>query len=223
MKEEIISEIFEWADNLRLAHDHNSVFLMHGDHRSAVTTISRYVVTRARNEGRLLASYFFPWMGEAKHRDPAELIPTIIYQIAMFDKDLLRRIADAIAMDRDIRDREADSQIQMLLDLPLKDASIHSRLLPLIVIDAVDACDGLDSDHVASGIGSFIAKLTSMTPLHIKIFITCRFPKIVEEVLKQPGSPPSYYSFVLTSHSNQVETSSVSHSDRGKCYQLPHA
>jgi hypothetical protein len=219
-KNQIMSEILDWANNSRPVHDRTPVFLMHGGSRSATTTIAHSVMRHARSENRLLASYFVSWNGEAKQRDPADLIPTIIYQFAQFDKTLLHSIAKAVVVDRDARDRDIIAQIRTLFDLSLNNVIMPSGPSTLVVIDALDACYGVDDTGVASGISSFIAKLTGKTSLRIKLLITCTSARIVKRILELPGSPVVYRSYVLVHHWQQDETLSVSYSDRGQCKNL---
>jgi hypothetical protein len=197
-KERIISEIFEWANDSLPVHECTPVYLLQGDSRSAVTTIVHGVMSEARNKGRLLASYFVSWNREAERLDPTDLIPTIIYQFAQYDKTFLRPIADAVAVDRDIRDRDTNTQIRTLFDLPLNDITLPSGPLPLLVIDALDACGVVRDTAVASGISSFIARLTGKSSFRIKLLISCRSARIVKRILEQPGSQTLYRSSVVT-------------------------
>jgi hypothetical protein len=219
-KNQIVSEIFDWANSSRPVHDHTPVFLMHGNSRSATTTIAHSVMSHARSEGRLLASYFVSWNGEAKQRDPTDLIPTIMYQFAKFDKILLHSIAKAVVVDRDVRDQDTSTQIRALVDLPLNDVIMPHGPSSLIIIDALDACYGVDDTDVASGISSFIAKLTRKASLRIKLLITCTSVRIVKRILERPSSQVGYYSYVLAHDWQQNETPSVSYSDRGQCMNL---
>jgi hypothetical protein len=116
-----ISDIFDWVNDFSQSKDHAMVFWLYGDARSATTSVSQGVAKRAHEEGHLLASYFFSWTGDTERRDPANMIPTIMYKIAHFDKDFLRRVVHAIDLERDIRDKEASVQISVLLKA-LKDA-----------------------------------------------------------------------------------------------------
>jgi hypothetical protein len=98
-KDQIMSEIFDWANDLHSAHDCTPVLLLHDDSRSAVTTIAHRLMEEAQKDNRLLALYFILWNGESKQCDPTNLIPTIMYQVALFDRFFLNRIANTLVVD----------------------------------------------------------------------------------------------------------------------------
>jgi hypothetical protein len=190
-----ISEFFDWLNDCSHSKDRATVFWMYGDARSATTAVAQGVAKRAHEEGQLLASYFFSWTGDTERRDPANMIPTIMYKIALFDKDFLCRVAHAVDIDRDIRDKEASVQISVLLKTSFKDAIAPSGSPLLIVIDSLDACNHLDDPKIADDIALFIQTLTTL-PLHVKIFITSRFTQAVRRVLEKLH-PPGYRSHEL--------------------------
>jgi hypothetical protein len=164
------------------------VYWMYGDSRSAISAIAQSVATQARNKGQRLASFFFSWQGVPEGRELADLIPTIMYSVARFDKDYLRSIAQAIRTDPDIRDKEAQWQISVLLKSLFSNTAMSSGPPLLIVIDALDACDRLDDPKSASDVALFIQTLTSM-PLRVKFFITSRFARMMDQVVGSSGFP----------------------------------
>jgi hypothetical protein len=223
-KRMIISEIFAWANNSHPGYLSVPVLVVCGDNRSASTTVAHAVAMQARSDGRLLASFFFSWTGQTAMNDPADLIPTIIYQIALFDKEFLRQITEVIAADRDIRDRDAQTQIFMFLDRALRDATAPAVLPLMIVLDALDVCDRLGDDVIATEIGCFIGKLIRMKALPVKILVTSRFVNVLQRCLDCASSPsqgPVYRSRALTHHKSdrcgpRNQTSfEMSNTDRG--------
>jgi hypothetical protein len=178
---------------------------MYGDSRSATSAIAQSVATQARDEGQLLASFFFSWQGGPEGRDIANLIPTIMYSLARFNKDYLRSIVHAIRMDPDIRDKEARWQISLLLKDPLPNSAMPIGSPLLIVIDALDACDRLDDPKTASDMTLFIQTLTSM-PLRVKFFITSRFAGMMNKVVGISGFPCYRSSELPSSKSREPET-----------------
>jgi hypothetical protein len=184
----IISDIFDWADDCSQLNNHAMVLWVHGGARLATTAVAQGVAKRAHEEDRLLASYFFSWTGDAERCDPANLIPTIMYKIALFDEDFLRRVAHAVDMERDIRDKDASVQISLLLKNSFEHAITASGAPLLIVIDAMDACNHLDVPKVAQDIASFLQTLTAL-PLRVKIVITSRFTQTIIRVLEKLHAP----------------------------------
>jgi hypothetical protein len=183
-KEPIFSEILHWLDDANPS-TRAPVFWLYSDARRTTTAFAQSIAKRAREEGRLLASYFVSWTGDAERCDSANLLPTIMYQVAQFDKDFLRRISHAIGTDRDICVRDTNTQISVLVKMPFRDASVSLGHPILLVIDALDAFDHLESYYVASNIGLFLRSLCS-TPLGIKVLITGRLSQIIQNILEYP-------------------------------------
>jgi hypothetical protein len=215
----ILLDIFGWADDCSPMNNHAMIFWVHGGARFATTAVAQGVAKRAREEDRLLASYFFSWTGDTERCDPANLIPTIMYKVALFDKDFLCRVARAVDLDRDIRDKDANAQISILLKKSFENATTASRAPLLIVIDAMDACNHLDDPKVSQDIASLLQTLTTLS-FRVKIVITSRFTQTIGRVLEKlhaPGHqslemPP----FVVEERRTQLNIAShVSEADKG--------
>jgi hypothetical protein len=216
--EKTISDISAWSNGYDQPKDDAMVFWAYGNARSTTTAIAQSVAMQAHREDRLLASFFFSWAENAERRDPAHLIPTNVYRIALFDKEFLRRVAHAIDTERDIRDKEASVQISVLLKKSFEDAITPSRSPLLIVIDALDACDRLEEPKVAQDMALFIQTLTEL-PLRIKVLITSRFTQSIRRVLEKLHSP-GHQSLVLspfrTERQTQIDVAThVSEADKG--------
>jgi hypothetical protein len=96
----VLSHIVEWINS----NDSASVLWMCSDTRAMTSSIAQSIAHWAGKEDRLLASYLFPWTDKDEGRDHVNLLPTIMYQVALSDKAYLQRIATAINYDRDIHD-----------------------------------------------------------------------------------------------------------------------
>jgi hypothetical protein len=174
--------VFDWADAKNTSDDQTSVFWLHGNSRFATTNIAQRVAMRAQNEGRLLSSFFFSWTGGDETRVPAHLIPTVMYKIAQFDKDFLRRISISIGLDRDLRDKPSSQQILQLLKQSFAGAMMPSLLPPLlVVIDAMDACKDLDKSEISDEVGSFLKALAG-PPFFAKFLVTSRFGQVIRRL-----------------------------------------
>jgi hypothetical protein len=185
-QEPIFSEILAWLDDTNPSTC-VPVFWLYSDARHATTAFAQSLAKRAREDGRLLASYFVSWTGDVERCDSANLIPTVMYQVAQFDKDLLRRVTHAIGTDRDIRVRDTKTQISVLVKKPFLDASVSLGHPILLIIDALDALDAFDhfESYVASNIGLFLRSLCA-TPLGIKVVITSRLSQTLQHILEYP-------------------------------------
>lgn len=190
VRDEIISRIFAWANS-----SDTSVSWMCCDTSAASSAVAQSIAMRAREEGRLLASYLYPWARNDERQDPVNLIPTIIYQMALFDKDYLRRITTAINMDIDIRYRDGISQISVLLKQPFLDYVAPPGPSMLVVIGALDACDNLADPEITRDLCLFIRTLAFMN-WRVKVFITSRYTPDIRQLLESPNFP-RFYSFAL--------------------------
>jgi hypothetical protein len=213
--EEIISDIMDWLDD----PGQPMVYWMCGERRSTTTAIAQSIAKRAHQEGRLISSFFFAWKGDSACRDPEHLIPTIMYKVARFDKEFLRRIAQAISVEPDIRDREVAEQISYLVQKSFRGYEMSSIQPLLVVIDALDTCNRVDELATARNIAAFILALSS-APLHFKILITNRFAQITSSIIRQ-SKMPSYRMVKLLSitkeYQNQADfaTHMLETNDRG--------
>jgi hypothetical protein len=181
---DILTSIFEWVNATGDSKNNSMVFWLHGEPRFATTAIAQSVAMRAQNEGRLLSSYFFSWTGSDESRnDPAHLMPTVMYKVALFDDDFLRRIARSIGTDRDIRNKEASTQMSVLLKRPFDDTTVLLPSRPVIVIDALDTCNDLKEPRVARDVSTFLRALVT-PPFLAKLFITSRFKHPIRKLLE---------------------------------------
>jgi hypothetical protein len=186
-QEKIISEIFDWANDTTPSYARTTVFWMHGHAMSGKTAVARSVAIRARRARQLLASFSFSRTGGIDRQDAIHLVPTVMYQIAHFDKDFFLRITDAIGMDRDVREKSTSQQITTLLKRPFLDAVVPKGSSPpvMIVLDALDVCNPWDDPEVARAIILFVKSL-AMLPLRVKILITSRYTQGIQKLFEDP-------------------------------------
>lgn len=207
--QDTIEGIFRWLNTSSSLQSHEMVCCLYGDNRSVTSAIAQRVARRAQEENQLLSSFFFAWSGNEEGRKSANLIPTMIYQLAQWDSLCRHKIAMAIKANRDVRDKDASIQISLLLKKPFKDENsfVTSGLRPVVVIDALDVCSELDRSKVAQDIGLFIQALAQ---LRIKVFITSRFPQAIKDIVTRDGF--SQFQLVVQ-HGSMMETSMISYPD----------
>jgi hypothetical protein len=198
--QETIAQIVEWMNESSENDDHPMVFWLFGNSRPETTAIAQSVAIWAKSENRLASSFFFRWSGNQDERNPADLIPSVMYKFAQYDPDVLRRVAESIIACPDVRDQGTTTQISLLLEKPFSDISdIMSLDLPLlVVIDALDTCNDLTDPQIARAIVLFIRTLTSK-PLQIKILIISRLPRAIRHIIDDPVFP-ACYELVLPHH-----------------------
>lgn len=191
MHQETITIIFEWLNESSKDNDHPMVFWLFGNDRSETSAVAQSVALRAHAENRLASSFFFPWSSSQKGRDPADLVPTVMYKLAQYDPDILRTVVNSIIANPDVRDEKARMQIYLLSKIPFinMDSLTSLNLSLLIVIDALDTCNDLDDPLTVAAIGEFIQTLCTQ-PLRIKVLVTSRFPRAIRQIVCGQAFPP---------------------------------
>jgi hypothetical protein len=164
------------------------VYWMYGERRSTTTAIAQSIASQAHQEGRLVSSYFFAWNGDSTCRDSEHLIPTVMYKVARFDKEFLRRIAHAISVEPDIRNRGAAEQVSILAQKSFQGYEMPSSQPWLIIIDAIDTCNRVEELGTARAIATFVRALSS-APLYFKILITSRFAQVTLSLIGYANMP----------------------------------
>jgi hypothetical protein len=200
----ILSDISSWMDNGNQSKNHAVVYVVYGSSRYTTSAIAQSIAIQAHNQGQLLTSFFFAWKGSSELCDVINLVPTLMYGTANFDKDYKRLIAHAINSNPDIRDKGVQKQISVLLKGPFKKAYASSHPPLLVVIDALDACNQLDDPDTASNLALLIQTWTLM-PFRIKVLITCRFTQIMDRITTKPGFPIHQTALHLHCHMNKYQ------------------
>lgn len=163
---DILQKISQWADS----QHRQCIFWLSGMAGTGKSAIA-YTIARKYEKSRLGASFFFSrGGGEIGHA--RKFFTSIALQLARQSLVLRRLICEAITECRDIADRGLREQWIHLILQPLSKVGANSIQSPLlIVVDALDECDG-DSD-VKTILRSLIELHKQDTP-RLYIFITSR-------------------------------------------------
>ena len=179
----IIDKIMKWVD------DPNSppIFWLHGGAGTGKSTIARTIGVSAKKAGYITASFFFSGVGTAGLRDPAYVFPTLAHQLAVSHKDLTRLIGDALMGSSDIDHGMILDQFQTLIAAPLDAWHAQSKNAGhiLVIIDAVDECQGVELGHPQQ-ILACLRDHKYQAPSHVRLLLTSR-PKdyIRQELVPQ--------------------------------------
>jgi len=180
----IIDEIMKWVSDSSAP----PIFWLHGLAGTGKSTIARTIGMRAKEAGRITASFFFSGVGTAGLRDPAYVFPSLAHQLAASDKDLNRIIGDAVIGSSDIDHGMVLDQFQTLIAAPLDAWHTESKnaARTLIILDAVDECQGVE-DRRPQQILACLRDHKYRAPSHVRILLTSR-PEhhIREELVPQP-------------------------------------
>lgn len=161
---ELLRQIQEWANDPQA----ESIFWLNGRAGTGKSTISRTVATSFERDGLLGASFFFK-RGEGDRGKAGLVFPTIARQLVQKIPALVSSVRQTIDADPDVPKKALRDQFEKLILQPL--GSIHRTTAIVIVIDALDECDG--DDDVETVI-TLLAQAKVVRPVRLKIFITSR-------------------------------------------------
>jgi hypothetical protein len=162
---ELQLQITEWAKSL----DSKCIFWLNGMAGTGKSTIARTVAQTFRENQQLGATFFFK-KGEADRGDAKYLIPTITKQLVTRHQQLAPGVLKAIEDDPDIPAKSLKEQFDRLLLQPLQSLNSSNLSTTIIVIDALDECDGRDIPVILD----LLPQLQKSKALRVRIFLTSR-------------------------------------------------
>jgi type II secretory pathway predicted ATPase ExeA len=158
-------QVLEWAES-----DGKFIFWLNGMAGTGKSTIARTVAQSFKNRGLLGATFFFK-RGEADRGSAKYLISTITRQLVTRHRRLAPDILNAIKNDPDIASKFLSEQSDKLLYQPLMKLHLAQSTTIVIVIDALDECDGENDIYV---ILRLLSKLQEIKSVHLRVFLTSR-------------------------------------------------
>jgi hypothetical protein len=164
---DVLSQIRTWADG----SDERCIFWLNGMAGTGKSTIARTIAREYYNQKRLGASFFFS-RGTDDRSYAGKFFTTIAMQLAQISPALKELISTAAAERNDIADQSLRDQWKCLILQPLSMWTVPSSHLPLIlVIDALDECDG---DKDVQVILELVGEAKSLKSVQLRIFLTSR-------------------------------------------------
>ncbi|KAG8934377.1 hypothetical protein FRC02_010122 [Tulasnella sp. 418] len=164
----LLVDIFTWTDDPKA----KKIYWLHGLAGTGKSTIAQTVAERLDKAHRLGASFFFS-RDAADRRDPLRVLPTIAHQLAEFDPEFKRNLAISLDSYKDAGTASLGIQVEKLLHGPLQaTAASSSPASILIVIDALDECEG--QDLVTSLLRLMSEFILGLPNIDFKLFITSR-------------------------------------------------
>ncbi|CAI7578259.1 unnamed protein product [Penicillium bialowiezense] len=143
---DLIRQIEDWAQPSD-AFDSKCIFWLNGMAGTGKSTISRTIARRFKNNNSLGASFFFK-RGEGDRGTAKYLVTTIARQLARSIPEMLPLIEHATQEHENIATKTMEEQFDKLIIGPLLGLKPHSTpshqttRTRMIVIDALDECDG---------------------------------------------------------------------------------
>ena len=164
---EVLQEIRDWAHG----QDDRPIFWLSGLAGTGKSTIARTVARENDEIGCLGASFFFS-RGGGDLAQVGKFFPTIAVQLSNRIQSLKILLCKSLETHDDIASRSLDDQWRHLILSPLNglDDSFHQSRL-LIVIDALDECEG---DNDVPVLLRLFSQITDITSIQLRIFITSR-------------------------------------------------
>jgi hypothetical protein len=165
---DLLRKIREWADG----KDERPIFWLRGLAGTGKSCIARTIAREYNQKHRLAATFFFSRDigGDARHA--RKFFTSIAAQLAEMSGVLKGHIYDAIAQCSDITTQTPREQWRQLILGPLsKLKGDLSHLSLLLVVDALDECDGEDDIRA---IVQLLSETRSLRTVRLRILLTSR-------------------------------------------------
>ena len=180
-RQDVLKNIDEWIEDMTASN----ILWIKGHPGVGKSAIASTVVNRLRGSKRLGACFFF-------ERAKADILtPFALWRMVSFDLSekyptVRRHLVAKLDADRDIpRTGNVDELFRQLIHEPLMGSEgIPAGRLPVIVIDALDECGGLDAERLARR-GKVLQTLKNWRslPSHFKIVVTSRAENDIDRAL----------------------------------------
>jgi hypothetical protein len=164
---EVLQEIRNWAHG----GDERSIFWLNGLAGTGKSTIARTVAREHNENGCLGASFFFS-RGGGDLAHAGKFFPTIAVQLAKRIPSLEGHICESLEKHDDVPRLALYDQWRHLIQTPLsrlENSSRQSRLL--IVVDALDECNGDDDVRVVL---KLLSEISNIATIQLRVLITSR-------------------------------------------------
>ncbi|KAJ5633164.1 hypothetical protein N7490_009503 [Penicillium lividum] len=162
---ELLSRITDWAKT-----DDKFIFWLNGMAGTGKSTIARTVAQAFEDRGLLGASFFFK-RGEPDRGTARYLITSIAGQLVIRHRQMVPEVLDAIKTDPRITSKFLRDQFDRLLYQPLLKLQTDQSTTIVIVIDALDECDGDDDIKL---ILHLLFKLQGIQSVRLRVVLTSR-------------------------------------------------
>lgn len=163
---ELLDGIIRWAK------DPNSkpIFWLNGMAGTGKSTIARTVAQLFSDQLRLGASFFFK-KGESSRSNATRFFTTIATELMTSVPEARPAIRKAVNTDPRIADKTLKDQFEKLIIQPLSEAALLRPLDLVIVIDALDECEGDDDIRT---ILQLLSRINYVQSISLRIFVTGR-------------------------------------------------
>lgn len=187
-RRDIVARIDTWANNAEAPN----ILLLKGYPGVGKSAISATVVERWRSLGRLSSSFFF--RRESAHiMTPQTLWRAVAYDLARQHSTFRKQLVTSSSMNESLLvTSNVDTLFRQLIHDPLLASdNIMADALPVVVVDALDECGGLDGQYSDYRKGLMrTLKCWSTLPRRFKLFVTSRAENDIEKLFSQINHYP---------------------------------
>ncbi|PYH28219.1 NACHT and WD40 domain protein [Aspergillus neoniger CBS 115656] len=164
-RSEFFSQVSEWIKS-----SNKSIFWVNGMAGTGKSTIARTVARDCESQGLLGATFFFN-RNERDRADARHLISTITRQLITRYPELGPAVLDVLKGTPNIASQDIQNQFEKLLYLPLTTITPDENRFTVIILDALDECNGDDDLRL---ILRLVSKLQGIESVQLRIFLTSR-------------------------------------------------
>ena len=165
---DVLNQIQDWGEG----GGDECIFWLNGMAGTGKSTIARTLAHRFHEKGRLGASFFFS-KGKKDLGDASAFFTTLAVQLTEVLPVLRPHVCDAIAEHGDIGQQSLPNQWKRLILQPLLmlDKGLLPSLVLILVIDALDECEGGEGLPV---ILRLLPEVKRLKIIRVRVFITSR-------------------------------------------------
>ncbi|KAH7877063.1 WD40-repeat-containing domain protein [Lentinula edodes] len=174
---EVLDRILAWVTESNLNDNHSGGYWMSGMAGTGKTTITMSLCKELKETHGILAATFFCSRQIPECQDYKLVIPTLVYQLAMFFPDFSALVQNVLDGDVHVMHKKSSEQIQKLLIEPWgMQKDLHPSMRMVVVIDALDECNGIESV-----LGPLVSAIQNKKLTGLKFFFTSRPEQVIEE------------------------------------------
>ncbi|KAH7182382.1 uncharacterized protein B0J16DRAFT_321163 [Fusarium flagelliforme] len=193
-RSELLQDIDDWLENTNT----ETIFWLQGMAGTGKSTIARTIAKRWDDQNHLGASFFFK-RGGGDCGNLSCFYTTIAFQLAIRHHDLASSIKAAVDHDPSLMSKVGEEQFDKLILQPIMGLQPAKRETLVIVIDALDECDG---DEGIKRLIRIFTRTKDVSNVRMKVFITSR-PELHIR-LGFRAVPGTYQDFVLHEIPNDI-------------------
>ena len=160
------------------ASRNDPIYVLYGVAGIGKSTVAKTLAERAAKDDVLGASFFFS-RSEDNRKTARRVFPTLAYHLALYHDSLAARISEALERDPDASRRDIPKQFGSLIAQALQPTMARQAPI-LIVIDALDECEGDGATAILTVLAREIPKIRGL-----KVLITARPERHIRSVLSR--------------------------------------